>query len=166
MVELAERFSFYGSQAVFVCISTPLYDNLMCLQFVQTNFIQQALPPGSKTGAGGANGQAGALDMGQQAANGLNTFYQFWCYITPLIGAYIADTHVRDAILFILWYETHIAFSVGPLQDDLCLCRYCYPRPYSYDHLFGPRYHRQEGSGRPLRVEPYYHGSESFLDIV
>ncbi|KAF7970982.1 hypothetical protein HWV62_22475 [Athelia sp. TMB] len=73
-VELAERFSFYGSQAVF------------------TNFIQQPLPANSTTGAAGLNGQAGALGLGQQAANGLSTFYQFWCYITPLVGAYIADT--------------------------------------------------------------------------
>jgi proton-dependent oligopeptide transporter, POT family len=31
--------------------------------------------------------------MGQRAATGLTTFYQFWCYITPLLGAYIADTY-------------------------------------------------------------------------
>jgi POT family proton-dependent oligopeptide transporter len=73
-VELAERFSFYGSQNVF------------------TNYIQQPLPVGSTTGAGGANGQSGAFDLGQQTANGLNTFYTFWCYICPLFGAYIADT--------------------------------------------------------------------------
>jgi POT family proton-dependent oligopeptide transporter len=74
-VELAERFSFYGSSVVF------------------TNFIQQPLPVGSRTGAGGADGQSGALDLGQQAAFGLTTFYQFWCYVTPLLGAYIADSH-------------------------------------------------------------------------
>lgn len=74
-IELAERFSFYGSQVVF------------------TNFIQQPMPPGSRTGAAGLNGQAGALGMGQQAANGLSTFYSFWCYVTPLFGAYIADAH-------------------------------------------------------------------------
>ncbi|KXN81957.1 putative peptide transporter ptr2 [Leucoagaricus sp. SymC.cos] len=74
-VELAERFSFYGSSVVF------------------TNFIQQSLPPGSHTGAGGTDGQSGALGLGQQTATGLSTFYQFWCYVTPLIGAWIADTH-------------------------------------------------------------------------
>jgi POT family proton-dependent oligopeptide transporter len=75
VVEFAERFSFYGSSVVF------------------TNFIQRSLPPGSKTGAGGLNGQAGALGMGQRASTGLTTFYQFWCYVTPLLGAYIADTY-------------------------------------------------------------------------
>jgi len=73
-VELAERFSYYGTQVVF------------------TNFIQQKLPPGSHTGAGGKDGQSGALGMGQRAANGLNTFNSFWVYVIPLFGAYIADT--------------------------------------------------------------------------
>lgn len=39
-VELAERFSYYGATVVF------------------TNFIQQPLPNGSSTGAGGADGQS------------------------------------------------------------------------------------------------------------
>ncbi|KAF8872958.1 peptide transporter PTR2A [Infundibulicybe gibba] len=76
VVELAERFSFYGCSVVF------------------TNFIQQPLPDGSHSGAGGANGQSGALGLGQRASTGLTTFYQFWCYITPLIGAWIADTYL------------------------------------------------------------------------
>jgi POT family proton-dependent oligopeptide transporter len=75
LVEFAERFSFYGSSVVF------------------TNFIQWPLPKGSHTGAGGLHGQSGALDMGQRASTGLTTFYQFWCYVTPLLGAYIADTY-------------------------------------------------------------------------
>ncbi|KAJ7074724.1 PTR2-domain-containing protein [Mycena amicta] len=75
IVELAERFSFYGSSVVF------------------TNFIQQPLPENSRTGAGGAHDTSGALGMGQRASTGLTTFYQFWCYVTPLLGAYIADTY-------------------------------------------------------------------------
>ncbi|TFK37848.1 POT family-domain-containing protein [Crucibulum laeve] len=75
-VELAERFSFYGSSVVF------------------TNFIQQPLPKGSHTGAGFLLGQSGALGLGQRASTGLTTFYQFWCYVTPLLGAYIADAHL------------------------------------------------------------------------
>lgn len=74
-VELSERFSYYGSSVVF------------------TNFIQQTLPPGSHTGAGGTDGQSGALGLGQRTATGLTTFYQFWTYVTPLLGAYIADAH-------------------------------------------------------------------------
>ncbi|EJD07177.1 PTR2-domain-containing protein [Fomitiporia mediterranea MF3/22] len=74
-VELAERFSYYGATVVF------------------TNFIQQPLPVGSKSGAGGPNGQSGALGMGQRASTGISTFNSFWAYVTPLIGAYLADTY-------------------------------------------------------------------------
>ncbi|KAG6329500.1 hypothetical protein ID866_9589, partial [Astraeus odoratus] len=60
---------------------------------VFTNFIQQPLPPGSTTGAGGANGQSGALGRGQRMSTGLTTFYQFWSYVCPIAGAYVADTY-------------------------------------------------------------------------
>jgi len=73
-VELAERFSYYGTTVVF------------------TNFIQQPLPPNSHTGAGYANGQSGALGLGQRASTGIGTFNAFWVYVLPLFGAYIADT--------------------------------------------------------------------------
>ncbi|KAI0321432.1 hypothetical protein OF83DRAFT_313879 [Amylostereum chailletii] len=72
-VEMAERFSFYGSTTVFV------------------NFISS--PRASSTGAGGPNGQSGALGQGQQTATGLTTLNQFWSYVTPLLGAYLADTY-------------------------------------------------------------------------
>lgn len=32
--------------------------------------------------------------MGQQASTGLTTFYQFWAYVVPLLGGYIADAHL------------------------------------------------------------------------
>ncbi|PBP26215.1 putative MFS peptide transporter [Diplocarpon rosae] len=73
-VELCERFSYYGTTAVFV------------------NFLQQPLPEGSNTGAG-HSGQSGALGMGQRASTGLTTFNQFWAYVMPLFGAYMADQH-------------------------------------------------------------------------
>ncbi|KAF9456664.1 POT family-domain-containing protein [Collybia nuda] len=75
-VELAERFSYYGSTVVY------------------TNFIQQPLPEGSRTGAGFTDGQSGALGLGQRASTGLTTFNQFWVYVVPLFGAYIADTYL------------------------------------------------------------------------
>lgn len=71
-IELCERFSYYGTTIVY------------------TNFIQQALPAGSRTGAGGAHGQSGALGMGQQASTAVTTFNQFWQYFMPLFGAYVA----------------------------------------------------------------------------
>lgn len=74
IVELCERFSYYGTTAVFV------------------NFIQQDMPAGSVTGAG-FEGQSGALGMGQRASTGLTTFNTFWAYLTPLLGAYMADEY-------------------------------------------------------------------------
>ncbi|KAF3925828.1 hypothetical protein ABW20_dc0102840 [Dactylellina cionopaga] len=74
-VELCERFSYYGTTVVF------------------TNFIQQDRPANSRAGAGGADGQSGALGRGQRASTGLGTFNTFWVYLLPLFGAYIADTY-------------------------------------------------------------------------
>ncbi|KAJ7238288.1 PTR2-domain-containing protein [Mycena haematopus] len=76
IVEMAERFSYYGAGVVF------------------TNFIQYPLPVGSHTGAGLLNGQSGALGRGQHASTGITTSYQFWCDVTPFVGAYIADVHL------------------------------------------------------------------------
>ncbi|KAI7234859.1 PTR2-domain-containing protein [Hortaea werneckii] len=88
-VEFAERFSYYGTTAVFV------------------NFIQQPRPFGSDTGAinptqacidamgsEAACSQPGALGQGQRASTGLTTFNQFWAYLMPLVGGYIADTYL------------------------------------------------------------------------
>ncbi|KAJ6556134.1 hypothetical protein B0H19DRAFT_1210735 [Mycena capillaripes] len=82
IVELAERFSFYGSSVVL------------------TNFIQQPLHKGSHTGAGFTLGISRALGVGQRASTGLTTFYQFWyalhvVYVlrNTLLGAYITDTY-------------------------------------------------------------------------
>ncbi|TKX24631.1 putative peptide transporter ptr2 [Elsinoe australis] len=87
-VELCERFSYYGTTVVFV------------------NFIQQDLPLGSTTGAAG-DGQPGALGLGQRASTGLTTFNQFWAYVMPLIGAWIADAKLGR-------YKTiHIAIAIA-----------------------------------------------------
>lgn len=68
-VELCERFSYYGSSVLY------------------TNFINSPLPAGSTTGAPLNNkGQAGALGMGTQAAQGLSLFNQFFAYLMPLLG--------------------------------------------------------------------------------
>jgi POT family proton-dependent oligopeptide transporter len=78
-VELVERLSFYGATQVFV------------------NFIQQPLP-GTSTGKAlhpnDSQAQPGALGLGQQASTGLTTFNQFWVYLMPLFGAYVADTYL------------------------------------------------------------------------
>lgn len=89
-VELCERFSYYGSTVVYV------------------NFIQQPLPKGSNTGAG-FEGQSGALGQGQRASTGLTLFNQFWAYIMPLLGAYIADAHLGR------FKTVHVAIAISML---------------------------------------------------
>lgn len=75
-IELCERFSYYGTTAVF------------------TNFIQHPRPENSATGASYDinNGQAGALGMGQRTSFAVTNFNAFWQYTMPLFGAYIADS--------------------------------------------------------------------------
>lgn len=53
IVELCERFTYYGASGLF------------------QNYIQRPRD--------GSEGR-GALGMGHQGATGLSTFFQFWCY--------------------------------------------------------------------------------------
>jgi POT family proton-dependent oligopeptide transporter len=51
--------------------------------------------------------QAGAMGKGQQTATALTTFFQFWCYITPILGAIVADQYLgkyRSILLFSIIY--------------------------------------------------------------
>ncbi len=77
--ELAERFSYYGTTQVF------------------QNFIQRPRPDFNVGGYTGANtsaeGNPGALNRGQQTATALSTFNSFYVYLTPILGAYLADAH-------------------------------------------------------------------------
>lgn len=78
IVELTERFTYYGAQGLF------------------QNYVSHK-PDGS-------NGSKG-LGMGGQAATGLNLFFQWWCYITPILGAIIADQYLGK-------YKTILLFAV------------------------------------------------------
>jgi hypothetical protein len=49
-------------------------------------------------------GQAGAMGKGQQTATALTTFFQIWCYITPIIGAIVADQYLGK-------YRTILTFA-------------------------------------------------------
>ncbi|CAF4026535.1 unnamed protein product [Adineta steineri] len=64
--EFCERFAFYG-------ISGPFQ-----------NYIQFPVPSSNDT-------QPGALNRGHQTATLLTTFFQFFCYIMPIVGAIVAD---------------------------------------------------------------------------
>lgn len=78
IIELCERFTYYGCQGIF------------------QNYVQRPLD--------GSLGP-GALGMGHQGATGLTTFYSFWCYVTPLLGGYIADTYLGK-------YKTILSFAL------------------------------------------------------
>ncbi|RMZ67426.1 Major facilitator superfamily domain general substrate transporter [Pyrenophora seminiperda CCB06] len=120
-VEFCERFSYYGTTAVFV------------------NFIQQPRPFSSRTGAivesslcydapgwsKDACLQAGGLGQDQQVATGLTTFNQFWAYIMPLVGGYAADTYlgryltIQYSIAFaILGHIILICSSIPTVMDN------------------------------------------------
>lgn len=73
------RGQYYGA-----CVSRPF--NWPCTfscgagdagsTIVLVNFIQQRRPDDSSTGAGGGNGQSGALNKGQRTSTGLTTLLQ------------------------------------------------------------------------------------------
>ncbi|CAH2354743.1 peptide transporter Ptr2p [[Candida] railenensis] len=65
VVELCERFAYYGISGVF------------------QNYMQN----------GPSDSPAGVLNLGSQGATALSYFFQFWCYLTPILGAYMADTY-------------------------------------------------------------------------
>ena len=78
-VELVERLSYYGTVQVFV------------------NFIQQpnpGTPTGKPVDPSDGHAQPGALGLGQRASTALTTFNQFWVFLVPLMGAYVADTYL------------------------------------------------------------------------
>ncbi|KAK0635785.1 POT family-domain-containing protein [Bombardia bombarda] len=108
-VELCERFSYYGTTAVF------------------TNFIQHPLPPGSTTGNQNGSDQAGALGLGQRASTGLTTFNSFWQYTTPLLGAYktgervIVDPAVTASRVYHFFY---LFINIGALVGQIGMV-YC-----------------------------------------
>jgi POT family proton-dependent oligopeptide transporter len=104
--ELCERFSYYGSAVLY------------------TNFIQWPLPDGHPTGADPASdGQPGALGKGQQAAVSLGLVNQFFAYLTPLLGAYLADAHfgrykvVHMAIVIAI--VAHVILTVASIPSVL-----------------------------------------------
>lgn len=88
IVEMCERFAYYGTTAVCMYPGYHVKDEeILTLQVV--NFIQQELPtegPFPSAGAAGTYGQAGALGMGQQASTGLVQFNQFFSYVMPMVG--------------------------------------------------------------------------------
>ncbi|KAF4628926.1 hypothetical protein G7Y89_g9224 [Cudoniella acicularis] len=68
LIELAERAAYYG-------VSGPFQ-----------NYIQNAYKSPS--------GLPGALGLGQSTATRFTNFFQFFCYVTPVFGAIVADSYL------------------------------------------------------------------------
>ncbi|OQE27053.1 hypothetical protein PENFLA_c006G06704 [Penicillium flavigenum] len=101
VVELCERFTYYGMSGLF------------------QNYIQRPRD--------GSQGR-GALGMDHQGATGLTTFFQFWCYVTPIIGAIIADQYLGK-------YKTIVVFCVVYMVGLLVLV--CTSIPTALEHGSG-----------------------------
>ncbi|KAI9267913.1 POT family-domain-containing protein [Phascolomyces articulosus] len=82
MIEFCERFTYYGLSGPF------------------QNYIQQPPPP-----EGYPAETPGALGRGQQTATALTVFFQFWCYITPVLGGIVSDQYLGK-------YNTILLFSI------------------------------------------------------
>ncbi|KAF2008440.1 PTR2-domain-containing protein [Aaosphaeria arxii CBS 175.79] len=65
IVELCERFAYYGLSGPFQNYMANKYDD--------------------------PNGLPGALGLSQSGATALSNFFQFFCYVTPILGAIVAD---------------------------------------------------------------------------
>ncbi|KAI9883476.1 MAG: hypothetical protein M1823_004766 [Watsoniomyces obsoletus] len=68
VIEVCERFAFYGASGPF------------------QNYLQNE--------AVNAEGKRGAIGLGQRKATGLNNLFQLWCYLTPILGAIVADQYL------------------------------------------------------------------------
>ncbi|KAJ1737740.1 peptide transporter ptr2 [Coemansia sp. Benny D160-2] len=88
VTEFCERFTYYGVSGIF------------------QNYIQ------NKYKTSGSN--PGAIGGGKHMATGLGNFFQFWCYITPILAAVIADQWWGK-------YKTILVFAVVYLVGDLIL---------------------------------------------
>ncbi|KAH8728577.1 peptide transporter PTR2-A [Phaeosphaeriaceae sp. PMI808] len=132
----------------------------MCERVI-VNFIQKDLPtegPFPSAGAAGTYGQPGALGMGQRASTGLVQFNQFFSYVMPMIGGWLADEYwgkfktickpngaLASFILGLLFFGTGVGFfkcCISPLIAE----------QYEASH---PRaYIRTERSGERVIVDP------------
>jgi proton-dependent oligopeptide transporter, POT family len=102
IVELCERFTFYGL--------TPPFQN----------YIQN----------GPNDDPRGYLGLGQQGATGLGNFFQFWCYVTPILGAIVADQYLGR-------YKTIIVFACIYACGQLILVTSSIPSASRITHTVG-----------------------------
>ncbi|CAO2654544.1 Nn.00g112770.m01.CDS01 [Neocucurbitaria sp. VM-36] len=84
IVELCERFAYYGLSGPF------------------QNYIANDYH--------GANGLPGALGLTQSRATAMTNFFQFWCYVTPILGAVVADQYLGKYAT-IKWFS--VVYMIG-----------------------------------------------------
>lgn len=84
IVELCERFAYYGLSGPF------------------QNYIAN--------GYHDANGLPGALGLRQAGATAMTNFFQFWCYLTPILGAVVADQYLGKYAT-IKWFS--VVYMIG-----------------------------------------------------
>jgi dipeptide/tripeptide permease len=84
VVELCERFAYYGLSGPF------------------QNYIANAYED--------PNGLPGALGLKQSGATAMTNLFQFWCYVTPVFGAIVADQYLGKYAT-IKWFS--LVYMVG-----------------------------------------------------
>ena len=102
VVALAEQFSYYGLTAPF------------------QNYMQNG-PDGHPPGA---------LNLKNQGATALSYFFQFFCYVTPIFGAWVADTYWGK-------YKTIVVFCLIYMVGVLILFITSLPSITSYNTALG-----------------------------
>ncbi|KAI9230047.1 MAG: MFS peptide transporter [Piptocephalis tieghemiana] len=86
--EFCERFAYYGCTIIF------------------QNYIQFPRPTEPHDSP---NFQTGALGLGQASATAMNQLFTFFCYITPFLGAVIADQYLGKYRTIILFSSIYLA---------------------------------------------------------
>ncbi|RPA92786.1 PTR2-domain-containing protein [Choiromyces venosus 120613-1] len=102
-IELTERFAYYGLSAPFQ-------------NYMENDKDDPLLP--------------GALGLGQSAATALQYFWQFWCYVTPVFGAIVADQYIGK-------YNTIMVFAGIYAFGLLVLVTTAIPQAVEGGHAFG-----------------------------
>ena len=88
IIELSERFCYYGVSGTF------------------NNYLANPYKGGPPWDG---EDLPGAIGRGTAFASGMQNYWQFWCYVTPIIGAIVADQYLgryKTIILFSCFYIT------------------------------------------------------------
>jgi dipeptide/tripeptide permease len=88
IVELCERFAYYG-------LSGPFQN------YISNKYRDE-------------NGLPGALGLKQTGATALTNLFQFWCYITPVFGAFVSDQYLGKYVT-IKWFSMIYMAGIGIL---------------------------------------------------